>query len=394
MILGQTTQVAPLGNAVATAFSFGGKIFQAQDLTITQIDGAGNLYSFAFQSGAQFYNAALNSTATVSNIDVDTGCLVSFSVAPTSGWTIDIRSNIAETQNTSIKNQGAFFPDLHEEAFDRLTREVQDLRRLCYTYGIHGPDIETLAWPALPGAAGRVGQTLMFGSNGLPALGIPTSQSIGVTQVGFFGVDSGSANAYAITVASPSIAFALTPGVVVSFKVLNTNTGASTLAVNGGPAIAVTYQNLAPLLPGQFTAGRMVQMQYDGTEWQYLGPIFASGSYVGTMTGVLGTITGSIPWTVSGPQLTLNIPNGVFVGTSNSATLTITGMPAGIIPVSTYYSPIIVASDNGAVTYTSFLQIGGGSGTITVWKSAAGPGGWTNSGTKAVGPATVTCSLN
>lgn len=45
------------------------------------------------------------------------------------GDTIDIRSNTVEYQPTSIRNQGRFLPEVHEIAFDRLSRQIQDLRR-------------------------------------------------------------------------------------------------------------------------------------------------------------------------------------------------------------------------------------------------------------------------
>lgn len=46
-----------------------------------------------------------------------------------SGLTLDIRANTTEYQPTSIRNQGAFLPSLHEDAFDRLSRQFQDLAR-------------------------------------------------------------------------------------------------------------------------------------------------------------------------------------------------------------------------------------------------------------------------
>jgi hypothetical protein len=303
---------------------------------------------------------------------------------------------ILEPSQTQVTQyvQGQAFPSAAlQQNLDRLTQMVIRLQDQINRTVI-APDGDVSPTMVLPSAAARTNKALMFDGNGNAALGVPVTQTIGAQQVQYFGTDSGAANAYAVTVASPSIPFTAAPGALVSFKVGNNNTGASTLAVNGGTAISVTYQNLAPLLPGQFAAGSMVQVMFDGIRWQYLGPIFGSGSYLATMTGVSGTVTGSIPWTVSGEQLTLNIPNGVFFGTSTAHTLTLTGMPAAITPVSTYYSPIVVASDNSSPIYTAFLAIGGGVGTITAWYSAGGPGGWTNSGTKAIGPATVTCSLN
>jgi hypothetical protein len=153
-------------NGATTQFSFPNKIFSASDLTVTLIDTLGNQYPFV-----NFSNSTLGLSYTVQNVDVDTGCLLVMSAAPANLWTLDIRSNIPETQSTSIKNQGPFLPELHEEAFDRATRTIQDLYRKTYTFGIHGPDIESTPWPTLPSAATRANLGLVFDVNGNPTVG-------------------------------------------------------------------------------------------------------------------------------------------------------------------------------------------------------------------------------
>lgn len=57
---------------------------------------------------------------------------------------IDIRSSINETQPTSIRNLGRFLPEIHEDALDRLSRQIQDIsRRVDRKFGY--PDNTTLA---------------------------------------------------------------------------------------------------------------------------------------------------------------------------------------------------------------------------------------------------------
>jgi hypothetical protein len=167
-----TTAVQTPTNGTTTQFSFGNKIFQAGDLTVTLIDTLGNQYTFIASGTNTFTNSALLLSYTVYNIDVDTGCYIVFTTAPIAGWTLDLRTNVGEVQTTSIKNQSGFLPELHEEFFDRITREVQDLKRLTYTYAIHGPDIETTPWTALPAASVRANSGLIFDASGLPALGV------------------------------------------------------------------------------------------------------------------------------------------------------------------------------------------------------------------------------
>lgn len=168
------TSLQYTGIGVTSQFSFPNKIFSASDLVITVYDTSGNSYPFV-----NFANATLGWTYSVQGVDVDTGCIVVLSNVLTSGWVIDIRSLIPDTQSTSIKNQGQFLPELHEEAFDRATRMIQDLLRRTYTYGIHGPDTEIAPWPALPSAALRKGYALMFdGITGLPGLGFLSALNV------------------------------------------------------------------------------------------------------------------------------------------------------------------------------------------------------------------------
>jgi hypothetical protein len=77
--------------------------------------------------------------------------------------------------------------------------------------------------------------------------------------------DTGTANAYAVTV---TLAPILRTNSLIIFKATNANTGASTLAVNGGTAIAITKSGTTALSSGDIAAGQEVAVVYDGTEFQ------------------------------------------------------------------------------------------------------------------------------
>lgn len=163
-----------ISTGVNTQFAYPNKVFSATDLLVTIFDLLGNAYPFV-----NFVNVGLGLTFSVQNVDVDTGCTVVLSAPFTTGWTVDIRTQTAPIQSTSVKNQGQFLPELHEEAFDRLTRMAQDLMRLSYTYGIHGPDTEVAPWPALPVPSLRKGYGLLFDAvTGLPGLGFLSAQNV------------------------------------------------------------------------------------------------------------------------------------------------------------------------------------------------------------------------
>lgn len=68
--------------------------------------------------------------AGVDDRDGGTVTLSADAAALYAGDTLDIRSNTVEQQPTSIRNQGSFLPEIHEDALDRLARQVQDLRRV------------------------------------------------------------------------------------------------------------------------------------------------------------------------------------------------------------------------------------------------------------------------
>jgi hypothetical protein len=180
-----TTQTLTPCNGTTTQFAFANKIFSAADLTVTLIDVSGNLYAFTLSGTNTYTNATTGLSYTVFNIDVDAGCFIVFTGAPTNGWSLDMRTSIAELQSTSIKNQSSFYPELHEEFFDKATRMLQDLLRKTYTFGIHGPDIEETAWAALPLPASRKGLSLVFDPvAGLPVCGVPTTQTLTQALIG------------------------------------------------------------------------------------------------------------------------------------------------------------------------------------------------------------------
>lgn len=88
-------------------------------------------------------------------------------------------------------------------------------------------------------------------------------------QAGNFGYDIGAANAYAVNL-TPALA-APVVGLPIRVKVAHTNTGASTLNVNGLGAVAITLPSGAALDAGLLVAGGMYTFEYDGAKYQAVG---------------------------------------------------------------------------------------------------------------------------
>src|SRR5882724_8616405 len=169
-IASTVSSVQYLRNGTTTQWGWPNKIFSAADLTVSDLDTSVPPIATPLVLGVDY---------TVQNVDVDTGATVTTTVAGIAGHTLDVRSNISLTQLTSIKNQGSYLPELHEEFFDRITRISQDTYRKTYLYGIHGPDNEVALWPALPTASTRRGTVLAFDPiTGLPTAGVPNTQVI------------------------------------------------------------------------------------------------------------------------------------------------------------------------------------------------------------------------
>lgn len=79
-----------------------------------------------------------------------------------------------------------------------------------------------------------------------------------------------------------------------------------------------------------------------GTTYGY----FKTGSFLATITGVSGTVTGTVFWKRNGSLVTLSCPAGV-TGTSNANTLTMTGLPSDVQP-SSNVEVITSVVDNGS----------------------------------------------
>lgn len=114
----------------------------------------------------------------------------------------------------------------------------------------------------------------------------------GAVQAPAYGADTGTANALAVSVTGLSVA----TGTTLVVKVGHTNTGASTIAVNGGTATNIkkySSGSLVSLASGDLTANQIVVLEYDGTQWQLINPPSASGSSIATGTPLIAGTLGS-----------------------------------------------------------------------------------------------------
>jgi len=230
------------------------------------------------------------------------------------------------------------------------------------------------------------------------------------------GVDIGIVNAYVLNFTATFSS--LTNGIVIYWIPANTNTGVSTLNVNGlGPA-SVVLPNGSALPAGAITAGQTVEVMYYNGSFQILtafgnlvcagltatgnitlgssgttltgygatatGQVDMSpdyGSFTGTFTGVSGTITGTVWWYRIGKIVLMVLP--AATGTSNSTSFGMTGIPAELQPgthtINAFFA--LPGADNGG-SFTTGVAVSIQSGGTLVFSLNGSNSGWTASGTK------------
>ena len=145
------------GNGVTTGFPFTFKVFAAADLLVVLTDSAGNQTTQALTTN---YTVALNGDQ-----DASPGGTVNMIVAPASGYTLTIASQVASTQTVKVTNTGGFYPDVFNNAFDKLTILQQQLAETVgrqISFPISDPTLNS----QLPSAAARANTALAFDASG------------------------------------------------------------------------------------------------------------------------------------------------------------------------------------------------------------------------------------
>jgi hypothetical protein len=126
---------------------------------------------------------------------------------------------------------------------------------------------------------------LLFFDNNGTALYTERGQKAAV-----YGAESGSANAYTVTVELNPGAYSA--GLTVIFKATNANTTASTLDLNALGAKAIKkLDGATALTSGDIAAGQIVVVVYDGTNFQMLSPAAQSLVAGGDLSGTLPAAT-------------------------------------------------------------------------------------------------------
>jgi hypothetical protein len=105
-----------LGSNSAGPFLFGFKFFQNEEILVVKMDADGT--ETALIEGADY---------TLSGAGLETGGNINLSEILPTGEELIIYRVLDILQETSFINQGAFYPNLHEAAFDKLVMMIQQI---------------------------------------------------------------------------------------------------------------------------------------------------------------------------------------------------------------------------------------------------------------------------
>lgn len=141
------------------------------------------------------------------------------------------------------------------------------------------------------------------------------------------GVDTGSANAYVLNFVANFTSY--TDGIVIYWIPSNSNTTTSTVNVNGLGPIQILGFNGDALVAGDIIANSTVGMIYRAGSFYLLYPAITAGSFTASLSGMTGTVTGSVSYRVVNRVVTLYASSNIQ-GTSNSSVMLMTGLPSAI----------------------------------------------------------------
>lgn len=143
-----------------------------------------------------------------------------------------------------------------------------------------------------------------------------------------YAADTGSTDAYAITLASAPTAY--TAGMVVHFKANTANTGACTLNVNGLGAVAIKkLGGTKDLSDDEIKAGQIVTVVYDGTNFQMIGRASAKGTMVNAYMSAQQTLT-TTTFTLMHLDLSVFDRNSEFTAWNGSSGARVTVKESGL----------------------------------------------------------------
>lgn len=174
-ISSQTRTAGPFfGNGITTVLPFYFKIFAAKDLLVVREETATSVSSDLTLT--QDYTVVLNADQ-----DENPGGSVTLLTALADGFQVVLASQMEYLQPLDLTNQGGFYPNVINAAFDRVTILLQQLNEIA-SRSLRFPVSDTGANTQLPQRTTRANNLLGFDGNGNPVAVAPAAQSATALQ--------------------------------------------------------------------------------------------------------------------------------------------------------------------------------------------------------------------
>lgn len=170
------------------------------------------------------------------------------------------------------------------------------------------------------------------------------------------GVDTGVTNAYVLNFTASFSAY--TDGIVIYWIPSHTNTGASTINVNGLGVVNITNTDGSALFANTIVVNQPTAILFKSGSFLLMpqGFLPVSGSWLPTFTGfAVAPSANVIQYSVVSNRVEVQMY--FQTGTSNSAAFTINNMPALLKPARQQAVHIVGMVDNGATINTGTLVV-------------------------------------
>jgi hypothetical protein len=273
-------------------------------------------------------------TVTGANVASGGGVTLTASAATSfAGYTLDIRSNTPQQQPTSIRNIARFLPEIHEDAYDNLGRQTQDLNRRLLA-SIHFPDNEILSGE-VESAAVRKGRYLFWDtvtgaiSSAISLTGTVLSQAI--FNAFYFLTDGHKRTAAEIAAGVTPTNYAYPVLNLLRYGADPTGVAASNTAMASAIAVCGPTGGTIIVPPGVYlftgnssvidlTSKIGITIQGDGAETSGAQPA-TRFNFSGTGTGVLISMNSAYGCSIRGIQIrhTSASFTGTYIQCSNTA---------------------------------------------------------------------------
>lgn len=218
------SRVDYVGNGSTDTYQYTFKIFSATDLLVTVRDTSGVETTLVYLTD---YTVTGVGSTSGGDVVLTAGNL-------TTDYALTIRRVRSVTQETDIRNQGAFYPEIHEDAMDHQVMLIQQQQdELARTIKLPETEAGTAVNTTLPSADSRAGMVLGFDGSGNPtALATIPESSVTISAFGESLIDDATA-----TEARTTLGFSGTGGTVAT---ANIEDGAVTSDKIGADAVGAT----------------------------------------------------------------------------------------------------------------------------------------------------------